>query len=68
MCSAVLVITLSIIAFIEHNPSHKVLQHNVEALTQEEWIVVITCLPEEDSICVAIDQGFIVPNAYYSPH
>lgn len=43
-------------------------QENVEALTSNETIVLITCVPEDDSICITYDATYPVVDYYFSPH
>ena len=44
------------------------LEQNVEALVEGEDIVTITCLPEDDSICVSLIEDVIRIDYYFSPH
>ena len=44
------------------------LSQNIEALAATEDILVITCLPEENSICVTYEVAHIMVDHYFSPH
>lgn len=43
-------------------------ENNIEALNEGEIINVITCLPEQGSICISDIEDVIMINHYFSPH
>lgn len=43
-------------------------EQNVEALADGEGKIYITCLPEDESICVSLIEDIVVIDAYFSPH
>ena len=64
-----LIVLLGGILFtICHTGSLPSLEQNVEALVEGEDIVTITCLPEEDSVCVSLIEDVIRIDHYFSPH
>lgn len=64
-----LIVLLGIILFATcHTSSIPSLEQNVEALVEGEDIVTITCLPEDDSICVSLIEDVIRIDYYFSPH
>lgn len=66
--SATLILSCLLSFFIINGKVPDILTDNVEALSQKEDIIIITCIYEKDSICISEIEGYVRINAYFSPH
>lgn len=65
----ILLFAISLSCFLQmHKSDYNLIQNNVEALADNETIVIITCVPEERSLCISYQVTSPIIDSYYSPH